>query len=945
MTVRVRILGPLQVEDESGPLAVGGPKPRTLLAVLLVAAGGVVPADRLVDALWGDVPPPGATTALRAYASRLRGVLGPAAPLRHRPPGYSLTLDGATLDAAEFEQLVGSARAAAAAGDHARALAELDAALALWRGDALAEFADDDFAAATVARLTELRASALEDRAEALLAVGRTAEAIPELETLVRRHPSRERPAVALMRALYATGRQADALAAYHELRARLDDELGVEPAAPAKALYRRILLHDPALAAAPRQGNLPRRASGFVGRDSEVDRVLAALRAGPLVTLTGVGGAGKSRLAVEVAARDQARFPDGAWLCELAAVPDSSPVGHVVAAALRIQQRSGLSIEQTVTEYLRMRTLLLVVDNCEHVLTHAARLIADIVQHCPQVVVLATSREALGVEGEQLWPVPPLPVEDATELFLQRARAVSPDVRLDPVAADAVATICARLDGLPLGIELAAARMRVMSPVEIARRLEEAPLLGGGRGTVARHQSLVAAIEWSYRLLPEAEQQLFRSMSVFAGGADLRAVHRVADPSATEDDALDRLTRLVDRSMVVAASGIHSRYRLLETLRAYGRSRTEAEGVDVALARRHATYYVELAERAAQGVQGADERAWVEEVVADYDNLRAAFVQSCTDRDGDLAVRLVSAVPELVHLRIGYEASGWAERVVADADPHHPRYVAAVGAAARGAWNRGEFALAASLAHRAEGRLPPAGTARIAYPGDVLADVALYEGDVDRALRHYTAEAERARADGDRIRLVWTLYYVAVCQAVRREPQRGVAAAQESLDVAEETANPTARSMARYALGLVLKKSEPDHALALFDEAADLAASVRNFWWHGIALMEAAATRAVHGDPVAAARAFSVVLDHWDQVGDATQQWLNLRYVARLLNRVDAGSDATELHAFLVAAGKPSPLGPPGSPGWPGTAPRPGRGASQAAAVAHARAALRRVA
>jgi predicted ATPase/DNA-binding SARP family transcriptional activator len=939
--VRLRILGPLQVEDESGPVAVGGPKPRTLLAVLLVAGGEVVPADRLVDALWGDTPPAEARTALRAYASRLRGVLGAAAPLRYRPPGYCLSLDAASLDAAEFERLVGSARAAAAAGDHGRALADLDAALALWRGDALAEFADEEFAVATAARLTELRTTALEDHAEALLELGRAAEALPELEVLVRRHPSRERPAVALMRALYATGRQADALAAYQELRTRLDEELGVEPAAPAQELFQRILAHDPALAAPRQQGNLPRRASGFVGREREVERVRAALRAGPLVTLTGVGGAGKSRLAVEVAVRDRGRFPDGAWLCELAALPDESPVGHVVAAALRIQQRPGLSIEETVIEYLRSRSLLLVVDNCEHVLGHAGRLVAEVVQQCPRVVVLATSREALAVEGEQLWPVPPLPAEAATALFVQRARAVSPDFRLDPVAADAVDTICARLDRLPLGIELAAARMRVMSPMEVARRLEEAPLLGQGRGPVGRHQSLVAAIEWSYRLLPEPEQRLFRRMSVFVDGADLRAVHRVADPEATEDDVLDRLSRLVDRSMVVVASGVHSRYRLLETLRAYGRSRTEAEGVDVALAGRHAAYFVDLAERAARGLQGPDERAWVEEALADYANLRAAFLQARADRSWDLAVRLVAAMPELVHLRIGYEASGWAERVLDDVEPGHPRYVAAVGAAARGAWNRGAFARATALAERAEQRRPPAGTPRIAYPGDVLADVALYEGDVDRALRHYTAEGERARADGDRIRLVWTLYYVAVCQAVRREPQRGLAAAQESLDVAEQTANPTARSMARYALGLVLKKAEPDRALTLFDEAGELAASVRNFWWHGIALMEAAATRAVHGDPVAASRAFLAVLDHWDRVGDATQQWLNLRYVTRLLDRVDARSDAATLHAFLVAAGKPSPLGPPG----PSQADPPPRPASPAAAVAHARAALRRIA
>jgi predicted ATPase/DNA-binding SARP family transcriptional activator len=941
--VRFRILGPLAVEDADGVVALGGPKPRTLLAVLLVAGGEVVAADRLVADLWGADPPASAPIALRAYVSRLRGVLDGGATLRHHPPGYSLSLQTATVDAAEFERLVEAARAAGAGGDHAGAVAELDAALALWRGDALAEFADDEFATAEAARLTELRTAALEERAEALLEQGRAADALAELEGLVRRHPSRERPAVALMRALYALGRQADALAAYHDLRTRLDDELGVQPAAPARALYQRILVHDPALAPATPRGNLPRRASGFVGRDREVERVLAVLTAGPLVTLTGVGGAGKSRLAVEVAARDRLRFADGAWLCELAALPDGSPIGHAVAATLQIQQRPGLSIEQTVIEYLRGRALLLVLDNCEHVLAPAARLVAEIVQQCPDVVVLATSREALAVEGEQLWPVPPLPVEDATALFVQRARAVSPDFRLDAAAADAVATICASLDGLPLGIELAAARMRVMSPMEVARRLQDAPLLGGGRGPVVRHQSLVSAIEWSYRLLPEPEQALFRAMSAFAGGADLAAVHAVADPSASEDDVVDRLTRLVERSMVVAESAVRTRYRVLETLRAYGRSCAEAEGTAAELGRRHAAYYAELAERAAEGLQGPDERAWVDQALPDYDNMRAAFLRARADSDGDLMLRLVAALPELAHLRRGYEVSGWAEAVVEAADPDHPRFVAAVGVAARGAWNHGQFELARRLAGLAGGRVPPPGTARIAYPGDVLADVALYDGDVDAALRHYAGGARRARTDGDRIRLVWTLYYVAVCQAARREPEQGVEAALESLEVAEATANPTAQSMARYALGLVLKKSEPDRALALFDEAAELAASVRNLWWQGIATMEAAATRAVHGDPVVAAAAFRDVIDLWDRIGDSTQQWLNLRYVVRLLARVDADSDARALHEFLVAAGKPSPLDR-----LPARVPvrrEPGGSlAVECAAVVHAQAALARV-
>ncbi len=264
-----------------------------------------------------------------------------------------------------------------------------------------------------------------------------------------------------------------------------------------------------------------------------------------------------------------------------------------------------------------------------------------------------------------------------------------------------------------------------------------------------------------------------------------------------------------------------------------------------------------------------------------------------------------------MTQVRVGYEAADWAETALDLTGDQHPLFVAAVGAAARGAWNRGDFARARALASRAAGRAPAGVTARTGHPADVAADVALYEGDVDSALRHYTAQVVGARRDGDPIRLVWTLYYVAICHAVRREPELGRPAAEESFAVAETTANPTARSMARYALGLVLKKSEPARALELFDRAAELAASVANFWWEGIALMEAAATRGVHGDAQVAARAFTVVLEHWERVGDQTQQWLNLRYVVRLLVRLGADADAVALHHCLVAQAKPSPLQP----------------------------------
>ena len=949
-----RILGPLEVEADGAPVAVGGPKPRALLAALLVHRGTVVSDDRLLEAIWGNRPPRGAIGALRAYVSRLRIALGKDDRLRYRAPGYTLTVADDELDAAEFERLVAAAGLAAAAADHERALSLLDAALALWRGDALAEFADLDFATAEAGRLGQLRTDAAEERIDALLHLGRDAAAVAEAEMLVRRFPARERPVVLLMRALYGSGRQADALATYHELRHLLDEELAVEPSEPAQSLYRRILGHDPALRPDRVRSNLPRRPTSFVGRDREIDRVVAAMGATPLVTLTGVGGVGKSRLAVEVAGRVRARFPDGVWLCELAPLSAAGPVGHAVAAALRVQQRYGLTIEQTVIEYLRGRRLLLVLDNCEHVLDAASGLVDQVVQHCPDVAVLATSREALGVDGEQLWSVSPLAQQDASALFVQRARANRPDFQLDWETEGAVAEICRRLDGLPLGIELAAARMRAMSAAEIATRLDSGRLLSDGvRATLPRHQSLTAAIDWSYRLLSEAEQRLFAQLSVFAGGCDLDGVHGVcAEPGTSEDDTLDQLTRLVDKSMVTAESGTsRSRYRVLETLRAYGRELLEETGADERLARRHAVYFADFAERAARGLQGADELAWVQRALPDYDNLRAAFERAVADRNTDLALRLVTSLPELAHLRVGYESAGWAERLLDLAPDDHPQFTAAVGFAARGAWNRGDFANARSLSARAGAKAPIRGTGRIAYPGDVRADVDLYEGDVELALHHYEAQALRARRDADPIRLAWTLYYVAVCHAARRAPELGLPAAQECLQVAEATGNPTALSMARYALGLVLKKSDPDQALALFDAAGELAASVRNFWWHGIALMEAAATRAVHREPTVAARAFVDVLDHWDRVGDWTQQWLNLRYVVRLLVRLGAEEDIVVLHHCLTAAGKPSPLDPAGiaglldGPGGErfGAAALRGSRLSRAGSISLARSSLRR--
>ena len=921
VAVEFRILGDIEALVDGHRLDIGHARQRCVLVCLLIDVNRPVSTDQLIDRVWADEPPLKARNALAAYISRLRQLLdvAEAVHISRGPGGYTLTADPLSIDLYLFRDLVSQARATE---NPSASAALFGRAIQLWRGEPFAAL-DTPWTNDVRVLLGAERLSAILDRNDAALDAGLHAELLGELASTLQHHPLDERLAGQLMLAQYRSGRQADALDTFQQTRKRLIEELGADPSPSLRQVHQQILDGDPGhtvAKAAPRPrvdpdapaAHLPRRATSFIGRDEYLSRAAAALREGPLVTLTGVGGVGKTRLALETAGQDKGRFADGAWLCELAPLNDGAAVGHAVAGALRLQQQQGLGIEATVIEYLRTRELLLVVDNCEHVLDAAAQLLDQIVRHCPTVSVLATSREALGIEGERILPVAPLTVEDAITLFADRARASRPDFDLDREPVGAVAEICRRLDGLPLAIELAAARMRAMSSLDVARRLDGGRLLrGGARGALPRQQSLTATVEWSYHLLAEPERVFFARLSVFAGGFDLDAAHGVcAEKGAAEDDTLELLTGLVDKSMVIVRSSIDRfRYGVLETLRAYGRDRLHELGIGDQHALRHAVYFTELAERAAAGMHGPDEQAWVVRMLPDYDNMRASFECAVADRDIDLALRLVTSLTELAHLRIGYEAAGWAEQLLGLADHEHPLFPAAVGLAARGAWNRGEFDRGESLATLAQGRVPLRGAGRVGYPGDVLADVALYRGDADAALAHYDGEVARARHDKDPIRLVWTLFYVAICHAALRNPEDGLPAAEESVRVAEETANPTARSMARYALGLVLKKSEPDRALALFDEAAELAESVQNFWWHGIALMEAAATRAVHGDPASAARALVEVLDHWDRVGDWSQQWLNLRYVTRFLVRTGADDAAAALHHALVRAGRPSPL------------------------------------
>jgi predicted ATPase/DNA-binding SARP family transcriptional activator len=670
-----RVLGPLEIAAGSRRLPVSGARERALLAILLIHAGEVVAADRLIEELWGSDIPGNPSNALQVVVSRVRKAIEDppgAGRLVTRKPGYLLDVRPDEVDAGQFARLVAEARQAGAAGTP-RGLSLLEEALGLWRGPAFAEFATDGFAREEIARLEEERARAVELKADAELALGRHAELVGELTALVAASPLRERLRGQLMLALYRSGRQGDALRVFQEGRAVLADELGVDPGPELRELHQRILLQAASLmaapaAGAPAPGNLPVPVTSFVGRHTELAAAGNLLRGSRLVTLTGPGGTGKSRLAVELARTAAPSFADGAWLVELEAVTDPATVPAVLAIALGVGEGTPLGaagqargpLMDKVTGYLRDRELLIVLDNCEHLIEACAQAARLVLRSAPRTRLLVTSRERLGVDGEALLAVPPLGVpgpreldpgqiarSEAVQLFADRATAVQRAFVLDEDTAPAVSRICRRLDGIPLAIELAAARVRMLPPPQIAERLDDRfdLLTSGNRGVLPRHQTLRAAIDWSYRLLAGPERELFGRLSVFAGGFTLEAAEQVCgDPGTGPADVLESLSRLVDQSLVIAEDHGQARFRMLETLRRYAGERLDESAAAAQLRRRHADYYLRLAERAEPLLRGPGQATWLRALESDRDNLSAAMDWAFRG-DPDAAVRFASAL------------------------------------------------------------------------------------------------------------------------------------------------------------------------------------------------------------------------------------------------------------------------------------------------------------
>ncbi|PRX45019.1 putative ATPase [Prauserella shujinwangii] len=686
--MRFGVLGPLAVWTAEGTeVRVPEAKVRALLADLMLHQGRPVPVERLAADLWGERLPGNPANTLQTKVSQLRRVLERAEPggralVVHRSAGYALEVPDEAVDAWRFRELTGRAAGTAEPGAKAALLAE---AAALWRGPALADFAGEPFAAPLAHRLDEERLAALEELAEVRLALGEVDRVLADLADLVTRYPLRERLRALHMRALYRAGRQSEALAAYRELRQRLADELGLEPGSEVTELHQAILRQEPGLAPpSPRRvrATLPVPLTELVGREEAVREIRSLLGSTRLVTLTGPGGVGKTRLALETARRLADHVPDGVWLAELAGLDRRAPdrevaarVAEAVAAVLGVRDSTAAGarapLPDRLADAVRDRDGLLVLDNCEQLVEPVAALVARLLRAAPELRVLVTSRQPLGLSGEVLWTVPPLgipgaghagPARPAAEvlrsvrefsavrLFAARAAAAAPGFRLGEENVHAVAAICRRLDGLPLALELAATRLRALGAHELLARLDDrfAVLAAGYRDAPPRQRTLRAVIDWSWELLDEPERVVLRRLAVHAESCALDAAEAVcAGGPVGSGEVVELLARLVDRSLVVGDDDGRGgrRYRLLESVAAYCLERLAEAGEAGAVRARHAAWYAALARDLEPRLRGPAQRDWLERLDAEAANMRSALDTTVRQGLAEEALRLACAL------------------------------------------------------------------------------------------------------------------------------------------------------------------------------------------------------------------------------------------------------------------------------------------------------------
>ncbi|MFF0345540.1 BTAD domain-containing putative transcriptional regulator [Kribbella sp. NPDC004875] len=651
------MLGPFEVRADDGSIVdVPGARLRGLLIALALEAGRVVPKATLVDWIWGEQPPADAANALQRLVSRLRKVL-PEGSVEGHTDGYRLRVDPDAVDAVRFESLLTRART----DQDPQSVRLLREALALWRGPAMQDVGLTESGAfdAAVTRLDGLRLAAMEDRYDAEITLGHGADVVTELTDLVAAHPVRERLVAALMRALVASGRDTEALRVYERTRETLADELGVDPSPELSALHVALLRGELSRKEEKRNTNLREELTTYVGKDADVAAVRDLIAGHRLTTLIGPGGSGKTRLSAETARTLLGDLPDGAWMVELAAIGPDGDVAQATLGALALRDALLGDIpdaDQTdrVIAAIRERAMLLILDNCEHVIESAATFAHRVLGECKRVRILATSREPLGITGEALWPVAPLalPAESAdsneigaspaVRLLQDRASAVGKDMSAD---LQTIARICRALDGMPLAIELAAARLRTMSLEQLATRLDDRfrILTGGSRTALPRHRTLRAVVDWSWELLSDAEKSVLRRLAVFAGGASLEAAEQVCAGGEVESwEVLDLLTSLTEKSLVVTKDD--ARYRLLGTIKEYAEQRLAEAGESELTRRTHLAYFTELVETADPHLRRVEQLEWLAKLEAEHDNIAAAMRGALAAGEAEGSMRLAAA-------------------------------------------------------------------------------------------------------------------------------------------------------------------------------------------------------------------------------------------------------------------------------------------------------------
>ena len=845
--MHVYVLGEprLSIDGRERPFPAG--RPGRLLASLLVARGRIVADDRLVDDVWGEDLPVDARAALHTTVGRARRALeAEGTRIGRTAVGYRLDLTGVDVDADRFATALARARALEDGGR----LAAYDEAFALWRGPAWAGLAAD-VAQGEALRLEKSHVEAREERAEVLLALGRLREAADELRQLATEHPLRDQPSLLLMRTLHRLGASADALAVYTVHRQALADELGLDPSPELDEAQRDILERTPD--PSPSSGKTPattgetttrptftvpdlEATKRLIGRHDDIEQVRALTARHQCVTVVGPGGVGKTSLARAVAAAEQV-----AWWADLTSVSTQAGVRAVVATALGVEVFPGGSAEAALHRRLETATGLLVLDNCEHVLATVGDLTTGIASFGAGVRVLATSRERLGLQVEQVYPLAPLRLPGAgaaadadvpsVALFLERAHASAPDLEATPDVVRDVAELVRRLDGLPLAIELAASRVGVVSLATLRDRLDDRLdlLRAHHRRGPARHQTLVDTIDWSYDLLDEEHRRALRWLSVFSGPFDLDAAEAVLGPDSTE-----QVLGLVERSLLVRPAASQGGYRMLETVRAYARALLdEGERHEVGLA--HARWAADASAAARVGMAGRDAGWWTGRVEGLLPEFARAVSWALETGQVEEATRIVPDLFPWAESRVRADVMAWGWRLVESG--HAGALTPAVLAVASSySWMVGDHERAAEYSDRgidlAGG--PEAPAAYLAL--NAGADTALAVGDLDKAWDASEHAMRHAMNAGD-----WnaTVLCVSGMLLARTYGERAVTDEIRLLRAYESRVdNPMIRAMALYAEAESVSATEPQHALQLFTDARELARTTGNRLVLGVAMV-----------------------------------------------------------------------------------------------------------